>query len=78
MSMSNEMFLDVRGLACPLPVLRAKKTLKTMDVGAVLRVEATDPNSVKDMAAFCVQTGNQLVESTSADGIYIFLIRRTA
>lgn len=77
MNMPVETLLDVRGLACPLPVLRAKKTLKTLDIGGILRVEATDPNSVKDMAAFCKQTGNELMESTSAEGVYIFLIKRT-
>ncbi len=78
MNQPSETLLDVRGLACPLPVLRAKKTLKTLDIGALLRIEATDPNSVKDMAAFCKQTGNELVDSSAADGVYIFLIKRTA
>ena len=76
--MTTPTVLDVRGLACPLPVLRAKKTLKTLEPGALLQVEATDPNSVKDMAAFCQQTGNQMVESTAADGVYVFLIKHTA
>lgn len=76
--MTTHTILDVRGLACPLPVLRAKKMLKTMELGALLRVEATDPNSVKDMAAFCQQTGNELVESTGHDGLYVFLIKHTA
>lgn len=52
--------------------------LKTMELGALLRVEATDPSSVKDMAAFCQQTGNELVESAGQDGLYIFLIKHTA
>ena len=50
--------LDVKGLNCPLPILRAKKALTNMESGQVLRVVATDPGSVKDFAAFCKQTGS--------------------
>ncbi|MDP7548317.1 MAG: sulfurtransferase TusA family protein [Alphaproteobacteria bacterium] len=70
--------LDAKGLNCPLPILRAKKAIKGMDTGATLEVEATDPGSVKDFAAFCRVTGNELVESSEADGgVYKFLIRKT-
>ena len=53
--------LDVRGLNCPLPILRAKKALSEMEAGLVLRVVATDPGSVRDFQAFCRQTGHELV-----------------
>jgi tRNA 2-thiouridine synthesizing protein A len=53
--------LDVRGLNCPLPILRAKKALTDLASGQVLKVLATDPGSVKDFQAFCKQTGNELV-----------------
>ena len=49
--------LDVKGLNCPLPILRAKKALTDMESGQVLRVVATDPGAVKDFAAFCKHTG---------------------
>ena len=67
---------DVTGLNCPLPILRAKKALTTMSAGEVLRVIATDPGSVKDFEAFCKQTGNELLDSTQADGEYHFNIRK--
>ena len=51
--------LDVRGLNCPLPILRAKKVLGDLSAGQVLKVMATDPGSVKDFQAFCKQTGNE-------------------
>ena len=54
--------LDVKGLNCPLPILRTKKALAEMETGQVLRVQATDPGSVKDFAAFAKQTGNELLE----------------
>jgi tRNA 2-thiouridine synthesizing protein A len=69
--------LDAKGLNCPLPILRAKKAIKGMDTGATLEIEATDPGAVRDFEAFCRVTGNDLVESSEADGVYIFLIRKT-
>ncbi len=68
--------LDVRGLNCPLPILRAKKALATMASGQVLRVQATDPGSVRDFQAFAKQTGNQLLSHSSADDVFTFLLRR--
>lgn len=68
--------LDVKGLNCPLPILRAKKALKDVPTGATLQVLATDPGAVKDFEAFCRTTGNELVESTAEGGVYSFVIRR--
>lgn len=69
--------LDASGLNCPLPILRAKKTLNSMDAGAVLRIVATDPGSVKDFEAFSNQTGNELMESGEEGGKFVFLIRKS-
>ena len=68
--------LDVKGLNCHLPILRTKKALADMDSGQVLRVLATDPGSVKDFAAFARQTGNDLLEQTEEDRVFVFLIKR--
>ena len=68
--------LDASGLNCPLPILRAKKALNTMDSGKILRIIATDPGSVKDFEAFAKQTGNELLESIEAGGKYEFLIKK--
>ncbi|MBC7905362.1 MAG: sulfurtransferase TusA family protein [Rhodospirillaceae bacterium] len=68
--------LDVTGLNCPLPILRTKKKLKDVAMDGLLQVVATDPGSVKDMAAFCRQTGNELVETVEAGGTFTFLIKR--
>ena len=70
--------LDVRGLSCPLPILRAKKTLKDLDGGKVLRVLATDPGSVKDFEAFAKQTGNELLDSQEVDGEFHYLLKKKA
>lgn len=68
--------LDASGLNCPLPILRAKKTLAGMESGKVLRIIATDPGSVKDFEAFARQTGNELLESGEEGGKFVFLIKK--
>ncbi|MDH5784904.1 MAG: sulfurtransferase TusA family protein [Chromatiales bacterium] len=68
--------LDASGLNCPLPILRAKKTLGGMEGGQVLRIVATDPGSVKDFEAFAKQTGNELMESGEEGGKFVFLIKK--
>ena len=67
--------LDAQGLNCPLPILRAKKALKGMTAGQVLEVRATDPGSVADFAAFCKQTGNELMTSSTEGDVYKFEIK---
>ena len=69
--------LDATGLLCPLPVLKARKALKAMAPGDVLRVLATDKGAVKDFDAFCKTTGNELVEHSEAAGTFTFLIRKS-
>jgi len=71
-----EHVLNAEGLNCPLPILKAKKMLKTIPVGEVLEIRATDPGSVADFAAFCNQTGNELVSSSTEGGIFKFEIKR--
>ncbi|MDD3447610.1 MAG: sulfurtransferase TusA family protein [Gammaproteobacteria bacterium] len=68
--------LDASGLNCPLPILRAKKTLAGLESGQVLRIVATDPGSVKDFEAFAKQTGNELLESGEEGGKFVFLIKK--
>ena len=68
--------LDARGLNCPLPILRTRKTIAGLAVGEVLKVVATDPGSVKDMEDFCRQTGNELLESQQEGESFTFLVRK--
>jgi tRNA 2-thiouridine synthesizing protein A len=68
--------LDARGLNCPLPILKTKKSLSDMATGQVLKIVSTDPGSVRDMQAFSSQTGNELLSSTSENGEYIFLMKK--
>jgi len=68
--------LDSRGLNCPLPILKTKKALAEMVSGQVLRVQATDPGSVRDFQAFAKQTGNQLLEQSQQDEVFTFFMQR--
>ena len=77
--MSNfDQELDARGLNCPLPILRAKKTLNTMIGGQILKIMATYPGSVKDFEAFAKQTGNELLDSSELDGEFHFMLKKIA
>jgi TusA-related sulfurtransferase len=68
--------IDTRGLNCPLPILKAKKSLADMLSGQLLKVVATDPGSVRDFQAFAKQTGNQLVEQQTVGEEFIHVLRR--
>ncbi|CAD5373770.1 Sulfur carrier protein TusA [Rubrivivax sp. A210] len=68
--------LDTRGLNCPLPILKAKKALAEMASGELLRVVSTDPGSMRDFQAFARQTGNELVEQSSAGADFVHVLRR--
>ena len=68
--------LDARGLNCPLPILRTKKDKNGLAAGEILKVIATDPGSVKDMEAFCKQTGNEMVSTSQAGDDYTFMIKK--
>ena len=67
---------DASGLACPLPIVKTKKALADMTSGAVLKVMATDPGSVCDMAAFAEQTGNTLLQQGEEGGKYVFFLKK--
>ncbi len=68
--------LDVKGLNCPLPILRTKKALSEMSSGQVLHVLATDPGAVRDFQAFAKQTGNQLLANTEIGLVFEFYFKR--
>lgn len=75
-SMQFDKELDTRGLNCPLPILRTKKALASIQPGQVLKIVATDPGSVKDFETFSKQTGNALLAQSEANGEFTFLMRK--
>ena len=75
--MSTEMqTVDARGMNCPMPILQLKKTVKTLEAGAVVRLLSTDPGSVKDVEAFCRQTGCDLLSTANDGDAHVFDIRK--
>jgi tRNA 2-thiouridine synthesizing protein A len=74
----NETLLDVKGMSCPLPVLRANRALRGLTPGAHLRVLATDAAAVGDFQAFCRETGHALLAWSEEAGIFSFVIRKKA
>jgi tRNA 2-thiouridine synthesizing protein A len=72
----SETLLDVKGMSCPLPVLRANRALRSMPPGARLRVLATDRAAVADFRAFCRETGHALLSFSEEAGVFSFTIRR--
>ncbi len=71
---ASETVLDLRGLNCPQPVLRAKRALRTIPVGGVLILECTDPLSVIDIPHFARQTGHALAALERRGALYVFRI----
>jgi len=74
--MNYDKEFDASGLACPLPIVKTKKSLNDMASGQVLRVISTDPGSVCDMEAFAEQTGNALLSSSEEGGKYVFFVKK--
>jgi tRNA 2-thiouridine synthesizing protein A len=68
--------LDTRGLSCPLPILKTKKSLNDLASGQVLKIVATDPGSVKDMQAFAKQTGHALLSSEEQNKTFVFFMKK--
>ena len=68
--------LDMSGLRCPLPVLKAKKAIRQMQPGQVLKLIATDPAAEQDIPQFCKITNHRLLETANHDGKYIFHIQK--
>lgn len=69
--------LDCKGLLCPMPVIKIAKAIKTIAVGQVLEMQATDPGSGPDMEAWTKQTGHELLSSQEGNGVFTFYVRRT-
>ena len=73
----EDTYLDVKGLLCPLPVLKAQKRMRALKSGDVLKVDATDPASVIDFPHYCNESGNILLEQDEQDGTYSFRIQKS-
>ena len=70
--------LDAIGLLCPLPVLKARKRLKSLPDGAVLKILADDPAAIIDVPHYCSESGHTLLSSDEDSGVQIYLIQKRA
>jgi len=68
--------VDAIGMNCPLPILRTKKALATLQSGEVLKIKATDAGAAHDFPAFAKQTGNELIASTTEGEVLVFYMKR--
>ena len=76
MNNGRESALDLRGLKCPLPVLKTRRHLRDLATGTLIRVETTDPLAVIDIPHYCREDGHQLLESTAVEGGHVFVIEK--
>lgn len=76
MAVTPKTTLDAKGLACPLPVVKARLEIEKLEAGDVLEVLATDPGSVADFDNWTKMSGHELLESDEANGIYTYLIKK--
>jgi TusA-related sulfurtransferase len=70
--------LDLKGLACPLPVVKISKGIKEVEVGEVIEAYTTDPGSLTDIPAWGRTTGHEILEKSEEEKVIRFLIRRTS
>ncbi len=78
--MSDEIktVLDLRGLLCPMPVVKLAKAVKGMAVGELVQATASDPGVLADIPAWCKSTGNELVKMEKDDKVFVFVVRKLA
>jgi tRNA 2-thiouridine synthesizing protein A len=76
MSMTIAISLDLKGLSCPLPIIKTAKAMKELAPGQLLEALATDPGSVSDFKAWAKTTRNPLVESSQEGGVFRFLLQK--
>jgi tRNA 2-thiouridine synthesizing protein A len=69
--------LDCKNLLCPVPIIKISQAIKLVAIGGTIRMEATDPGSRHDVAAWARQTGHELLETGQAGRVYTFLVRRS-
>ena len=76
MSQTIVLTLDLKGLSCPLPIVKTAKAMRELASGDLIEVLATDPGSIQDFAAWSRSTGNELVELDEQEGVFRFLLRK--
>jgi tRNA 2-thiouridine synthesizing protein A len=73
-----EKVMDLKGLPCPMPVVKVSKGIKEVEVGQVIEAITTDPGALADFPAWAKTTGNEIVKTEQNDGVIKFYIKRAA
>nr|WP_084224616.1 sulfurtransferase TusA family protein [Paenibacillus pectinilyticus] len=68
--------VDAKGLACPMPIVKAKKGIDSMESGQIMELLTTDKGSMKDFQAWVGQTKHELLEATESNGVFTFIVRK--
>ena len=68
--------LDVKGLACPMPIIKLSKLVKSIEIGQIVEVLATDPGSIPDIAAWSNQTGNEILKQEKDEKVFVFYVKK--
>jgi tRNA 2-thiouridine synthesizing protein A len=71
-----DVFLDARGMVCPMPLIKTRQALMVVGRGATICVLATDPDTTADFTNFCDATGHKLRSSEERDGVFVFVIEK--
>ncbi|MBO8170833.1 MAG: sulfurtransferase TusA family protein [Bacillaceae bacterium] len=74
--MKVDQTVDAKGLSCPMPVVKAKKAIDSMEPGQVMELLSTDKGSVKDFQSWVKQTNHELIKHEEEDGVYKFYVRK--
>jgi tRNA 2-thiouridine synthesizing protein A len=76
--LSYDVFLDCRGMVCPMPLVKTRQALMVVEPGATVCVLATDPASMADFESFCAATGHKLLKSDHEPPVYVFVVEKAA
>ncbi|MGG5254272.1 sulfurtransferase TusA family protein [Neobacillus sp. SM06] len=74
--MNSDKIVDAKGLACPMPIVKTKKAIDTLESGQVLEIHATDKGAKKDLAAWTNSTGHELVKTEDENDVFKFWIKK--
>lgn len=71
-----DLIVDAKGLACPLPIVKAKKGMDSLQTGQLMKLQTTDKGSMKDFQAWVNQTKHELLESKEENGVFTFVVKK--
>ncbi|TMV46425.1 sulfurtransferase TusA family protein [Paenibacillus mesophilus] len=70
------LIVDAKGLACPMPIVKAKKGMDSLETGQIMELQATDKGAMYDFRAWVSQTGHELLETKQENGVFIFIVQK--